>query len=330
MSALAPRRTQTDVNFSEDRGPAAARIAEAQSHIVQVAPETEIATAPSVTAGAAGVEKDTSVHHVRLSFDTIVTPQSLANGTAVARINDPLAIFQDSSTTEEQLQHAIVTGVTVNGIMSDCPEAVMLSLKLFDNDKVGQIQTGNSSIGIRNQHGWLFSNSSTEFGAGTSSEVSGFSNMMSIFPYERSRPCTKVYDPSGVQNNRFIETYGGYNGTQLWDNIVAFPKENFYFVHKDHVVMSVIRNNWDALGINPQEEVLHQNKYYKLSSALVDHVINKLQNDVLSTIPFTDLTNLQVKYTAKKQSLWADTPDPEARFKVVTELKISYMFPNSA
>lgn len=328
MSALAPRRSQAEVKFS-DNGGSAARIAEAQSHIVHVS--SDAPATPQVVAGGAvkADAGDTGVHHVRLSFDTIVTPQALAKGSAVARINDPLAIFQDSTTSEEQLQHAIVTGVTVNGIMSDCPEAVMLSLKLFDNDKVGQIQNGNSSIGIRNQHGWLFSNNSTEFGAGTSSEVSGFSNMMSIFPYERSRPCTKVYDPSGVQNNRFIETYGGYNGAQLWDDIIAFPKENFYFVHKDHVVMSVIRNNWDSLGINPQEEVLHQNKYYKLSSALVDHVINKLQNDVLSTIPFTDLTNLQVKYTAKPRSLWAEQPDPQARFKIVTELKISYMFPKS-
>ncbi len=331
MSALAPRRSQTEVNFTE-AAQVTPSLASAQGELqASAAPSaltTTLSTHGAAPALANPAKTECEVQNVRLSFDTVASAKELANGTAIARLNDPLAIFQSNSDiTEEQLQHAIVTGIVVNSISSDCPEAVMMSLKLFENDKIGQIQ--NSSIGITNEHGWLYSNNSDDFGAGTSSAAGGYSNMLSIFPYERSRPCTKVYDPSGVRNNRFIETYGGFNGDQLWDNIIAFPRENFYFVHKNHVVMSVISQNWDSLGINPAEEVLHENKYYKLSSALVDHVVNKLKNDVLSTIPFTDLTNLQVKYTSKNKSLWSEQPSMDEKYKIITELKISYMFPNS-
>lgn len=268
-----------------------------------------------------------AVRNVRLRFESQATAKQLATGEAVASLNDPHAIFaHDSTITPEQMKHAIVTGVTVNGVMSEVPETVMMSLKLFENDKVGQMQ--NSTIGISNEHGWLYANNHSEFGEGTSSSNLGFTNMISIFPYERSRMTSKVYDPSGVQNNRFIETYGGYNGKDLWKNIVAFPSENYYYVDKNHVVMRVISQNWDSLGINPAEEMLHEDKYYKLSSALVDHVVNKLQNDVLSTIPFTDMTNLQVKFSTKANSLWANQPEGDETFKVVTELKVSYIFPN--
>ena len=320
MSALAPRKARTDLSYSD-----APAVVSAQPTPMPVQEALPSVTSTLPTTESAGCQ----VHNVRLTFDTVGTAKSLSNGTCIARLNDPLAIFQnDSSITEEQLSHAIVTGITVNGVSSDCPEAVMMAMKLFENDKVGQIQ--NSAIGIRNEHGWLFTNNDTSFGAGTTSATSGYSNMLSIFPYERSRPATKVYDPSGVQNNRFIETYGGFNGDDLWKDIVAFPSENYYYVDKNHVVMQVISQNWDTLGINPAEEVLHENKYYKLSSALVDHVVNKLKNDVLSTIPFTDLMNLQVKFSSKNKSLWCDTPSAEDKYKIVTELKISYMFPNSS
>lgn len=270
---------------------------------------------------------DSLVRHVRLRFETQATAHELATGTAVASLNDPRALFaHDASITHEQMQHAIITGVTVNGVMSEVPETVMMSLKLFENDKVGQMQ--NSSIGISNEHGWLFSNNQCEFGEGTSSSNDGFTNMLSIFPYERSRLTSNVYNPTGVKDNRFIETYGGYNGKDLWNGIVAFPTENYYYVGKDHVVMQVISQNWDSLGINPAEEVLHENKYYKLSSALVDHVVTKLQNDVLSTIPFTDMTQLKVKFSSQKKSLWTQTPESDDTFKLCTELKVSYMFPN--
>jgi hypothetical protein len=146
-------------------------------------------------------------------------------------------------------------------------------------------------------------------------------------PYERSRDIISLYDPKNVQNNRFIQTYGGYHGKNLWNNIIPFPKQNYYYVDKDHVVMQVVAQNWDTLGINPGEEMLHENRYVKMAGPVVDSVIAQLESTILTQMPFTNLGAPSFKFTAKPLREWGTQPDAAKTFKVMCELKMSYMFP---
>lgn len=262
---------------------------------------------------------------VRLQFDTTATAAELQVG-KVCSLADLSSVFKhNADVTDEMLQNAILSKATVVGLHSNCSEMVTVGAKLFKNHNVAQLK--DNAIGINNLHGWLYTNNSSQFGASTTSSDGGYTNLIQMYPYESRRMNAQVYDPSGVKDNRFIETYGGFNKKDLWKNIVAFPSENYYYVDKSHVVMKVIGQNWDSLGINLQEEPLHDFKYYKLSSNLVDNVVAKLENDVLENIPFTDLTNFNVRFKTNPTSGWAVTPDPSAQYKLSAELKLEYMFP---
>ena len=37
-----------------------------------------------------------------------------------------------------------------------------------------------------------------------------------------------------------ISEYGSYDWKKLWNNIVQFPNESFYYVSKDHIILKVI------------------------------------------------------------------------------------------
>ena len=41
-----------------------------------------------------------------------------------------------------------------------------------------------------------------------------------------------------------------FSSENLYDGVVAFPGEQYYLVSQDHVVLSVIRQNWEQLGFH--------------------------------------------------------------------------------
>jgi hypothetical protein len=267
-------------------------------------------------------------HVVRLHFDATPTARELAAGTgnALGSLPGIKHAFLREGVTAEMLDHALIKDVSVTGLHSNCPELTTLGAHMFANHSTSELQ--NSTIGIQNQEGWLYKSNGSQLGPTTSSSDGGYTNLMTIHPFESTRfTDNKVYDPKGLQSNRFIETYGGFNKKDLWKNIVAFPSENYYFVDKDHVVTKVINQNWDTLGINLQEETLHDGKYYKLSSAMVDHVVDRLEKDVIQNIPFSNLADFGVRWKAKTLDEWSSQPKPDTTYNMSCDLKISYMFP---
>ncbi len=52
-----------------------------------------------------------------------------------------------------------------------------------------------------------------------------------------------------------ISEYGSYDWKKLWNNIVQFPNESFYYVSKDHIILKVIENNWELLGLDLRSEI---------------------------------------------------------------------------
>ena len=148
-------------------------------------------------------------------------------------------------------------------------------------------------------------------------------------PFEKSRPGVNVYEPTNALNSRYIEQYGGYTQESLWDGIVPFPAENYYYVPYDHVVMNVIRQNWETLAINADLEQRRESKYLKVSSEVCKSVINALSSDVLDRLPFTEMNNLAARFQTKSAVDYDQTQmdGPEQVFHVSTEISIKYMYP---
>ena len=261
------------------------------------------------------------IHVRRVMLEVNATAAELAEG-FVTHIEHPLSVFAVGDTTEEALENVIITGMSTHMTYSECPEPVTLGMQMFENDLT---QASDSAVGVQNDSGWLYQGSSTEWGPGSASTLNGFTNLHAIMPYERSRDQVSLYDPQNVENNRFIQTYGGYNGKNLWNNIIPFPSENYYYVDKDHVVMQVVAQNWDTLGINPGEEMLHENRYVKVAAPVVDQVVAQLKNTILTQMPFTNMNSAKFKFSSKPAREWANAG--EKSYKIMCELKISYLFP---
>lgn len=286
-------------------------------------PSAALTSTTQAEAGATKMLSD-STRSVRMFLTGTGTAKQLSLGLK-CRLHDNKEVFGGANVTASMMQHALITGVTATALQSPLPVEAAFGMNLFKDADVGKLQ--NNAIGIKNLHGWLYANNATDFGLQTGHSDGPYTNLMQILPFEHARLSSKVYDPSGLQNNRFIETYGGFDKKALWNNIVPFPEENYYYVDKSHVVMKVIRQNWDSLGVNLSEERLHDNKYYKLSSDLVDHVITKLSQNVLESIPFSNLQDLHCQFKTPAPSLWPSPPDSKQLFTLSAEVKVDYMFP---
>ena len=150
-------------------------------------------------------------------------------------------------------------------------------------------------------------------------ESDGFINLVNVLPYERGRPDQACYTPSNVLNNRFISEYGGYTLEKLWDGIVPFKGEDYFYVESDHVILNVISRNWEMLGINTEQERKRENKYVKVSKDVVNNVIKQLYEQVICQIPYTSFDTLQAKFNANEV--------PEGNYKVSAELLVEYKYP---
>ena len=291
-------------------------------HVNQIDDNGEFMTMRPAAIEMDHVESASPETHVRrVMLEVTATAEQLAEG-FVTRIDHPHSVFAVGNMESEKLENVIITEMNTRMTYSDCPESVTLGMQMFENDLT---QLTDSAVSVQNASGWLYRSGSTEWGPGSSSTLNGFTNLHAIMPYERSRDIVSLYDPQNVENNRFIQTYGGYNGKNLWNNIIPFPAENYYYVDKDHVVMQVVAQNWDTLGINPGEEMLHENRYVKVAAPVVDSVVAQLKNTILTQMPFTNLNTAKFKFSSKPTREWATTSDKS--YKLMCELKISYLFP---
>ena len=267
-------------------------------------------------------EGGAAVNVRRVMVEVNANAKDLAAG-HVHNIQHASSVFGVSGSDGGSLSNVIITGIESRMSYSDCPEGVSMSMRMFESEL-----SEEGHIGVTNDSGWLYQGSSSEWGPGSTSTQNGYTNLHAIMPYERSRDVIALYDPQNVQNNRFIQTYGGYHGKNLWNNIIPFPKENYYYVDKDHVVMQVVAQNWDTLGINPGEEMLHENRYVKMAGPVVDSVVKQLETTILTQMPFTNLSAPSFKFTSKPLREWAVAPSDDKLYKIMCELKLSYMFPS--
>lgn len=260
-----------------------------------------------------------STHARRVVITCTATAQELMEGKSVG-IQNAEDVFKPNYSVEDldeeqkasfkklDLSKGIVTGIKLKGIYSNCPENVTLSLNLYDNKPQ-----------ITNNEGSLYTPQSTDMGMSHVSENDGFINLVNVLPYERARPDIPCYTPANVLNNRFISEYGGYTLEKLWDGIVPFKGEDYFYVESDHVILRVISRNWEMLGINTEQEKKRENKYVKVSRDVVNNVIKQLYEQVICQIPYTSFDTLNAKFSGNSVE--------EGTYKLSAELLVEYKYP---
>jgi len=256
---------------------------------------------------------DSKLYSRRLLIHTTASAQELAAG-KVLTIPDAEAIFKpDFATTTEadlnQLQNCdlsrgIVSKVEVMSCFSSCDAPVVMGLRLFNRNDSSK-SASYEDLKISNENGWLYSCAKNNLGETASKGRSGVTNVFSLQPFERMRQAdgVSVYTPSNIISNRYIAQYGSYNWRNLWEGIVQFPDEKFYYVSKDHVILKVIvsthliytafvhplltlifiiiqEQNWELLGMDVRSEIPREGRYVKVATNVADRVIKELYDNV--------------------------------------------------
>lgn len=280
--------------------------------------ETEVNASEDFSVGAKDSEAGTT-HARRIVVTCNATAEELMAGKSV-KIKNASDVFKPSYEMEDldeeqqasfaklDFSKGIVTGIKLKSVYSNCSENVTMSLNLYENNPQ-----------ITNNEGSLYTPQATDMGMSHVSESEGFINLVNVLPYERARPDQPCYTPENILNNRFISEYGGYTLEKLWEGIVPFKNEDYFYVQSDSVVLRVVSRNWEMLGINTEEERKRENKYVKVSKEVVNNVIKQLYEQVICQIPYTSFEQLQAKFNAN------DVPAGE--YKVTAELLVQYKYP---
>jgi len=234
----------------------------------------------------------------------------------VANAQDVFKQAEANDFTEEEQEaydkrdwtKAIITGVTLKSVSSDCPQPVTIGLNLFENDP-----------NIVNSAGWLYARQHNDMTQDHAHSNEGFTNLVTVLPFEKQRLHEVLYTPENVVNNRYIKQYGAYTLDKLWEGVVPFPNEPYYYVDQDHVVMKIIGQNWEQLGISPEHEQAREGHWIKVGKEVVSNCIKQLYENVISQIPYTNFKDLGARFQANTEG--------DDEYKVVCELLVKYKFP---
>merc|ERR1711865_300438 len=276
----------------------------------------------NITTGG-GPEQPKETFTTRVVFEANATSKQMEHG-VIVQLANAAHVFASTGAEGVDVSNGILTSINVKSIYSDCSEPVTFALNLYNSSK--------KEPAIKNNEGWLHTPMKTDFGTeATSKDEQGYRNLLAVIPYEKSRSELNVYEPNEIASDRYIQQYGNYSSENLYDGVVAFPGEQYYLVSQDHVVLSVIRQNWEQLGINVDSEARFDGKYVQVPAHVFDRVINDLQSHVLARMPFTDLNDVRAKFTSKPTSHYVDShPDgATGMYKVCVELQMNYQFPAS-
>lgn len=254
----------------------------------------------------------------RVVFEANVSGSKLAQGTIVG-VSNADHVFKPMApadlTDEERVafesqdySKGIVTGIKLKSVASSCPETVTVGMNLFKNNPQ-----------VANTQGWLYAQQVNDMSDAHAHQNEGFTNLVTILPHERQRPDQVVYEPENVMNSRYIQQYGGYTLDKLHQGIVEFPDQDYVYCPESHVVVDIVKNNWEQLGINLEQEAVREGQYVKISKTIVDNCISQLYSNVISQIPFTSFSDLGARFQANTQG--ADM------YKVVCEMEVKYRFP---
>tara|TARA_B110000091_G_scaffold130897_1_gene140355 strand:+ start:24589 stop:25515 length:927 start_codon:yes stop_codon:yes gene_type:complete len=284
---------------------------------------SEIPSIATLAMNPSAVDTKKELHTTRVVFEANATAQQMQEG-VIVQLANASHVFA-SAQQKVDVTKGILTSITVKSIYSDCSEPVTFALNLYNSSA--------NEPSVKNNEGWLHTPTQTDFGSmATSGDDEGYRNLLAVMPYEKSRSELSVYEPNEIATDRYIQQYGDCSSETLHEGVVAFPGEQYYLVAQDHVVLNVIRQNWEQLGINVDSEARFNGKYVQVPAHVFDRVVNDLKSEVLGRMPFTNLNDVRAKFHSKPTSHYSDThPDGDAGlYKVCVELQMNYQFPSSS
>jgi hypothetical protein len=255
----------------------------------------------------------THIRRIVISCDA--SAEELKHGVEVA-IPSAVDIFRPEQTAKEgehaqlDVDKGIITNMKLLSVSSNCNDSVTMSMNLYDNNP-----------DITNTAGHLYTPQETDMQSQVHvrKTADGFINLANILPYERYRGQTNIYSPDNVVSNQFINSYGGHTLESLWDNIVKFPNKDFFYVPEEHIVLKIIKQNWQVLGLNLASEKTRDN-HYKIPKKVFNDVVEQLYHSVISNIPYTSFSSLKGRFQA-------NAPENDNDYKIVTEILVEYKYP---
>lgn len=261
---------------------------------------------------SAGLANNTG-KQTRILFEARGTAEDFSNG-VVINLGNADAVFGKDSTTR-----GIISKIVMRSAYSDCSEPVTVSLNLFNNS--------TDDLPVENKHGWLHAPQNTDFGTKMVGGSNGFKNVSTLLPYANSYSEVEVYNPEDAINSRYLSQYGHCTRESLRENIVPFKNDGYYLVDQSHVVLNVIKANWDSLGIDVDNEPKFNGRYIQIPCNIFDRVCDDLERQVLAKMPFTDLKNLKCRFSTKRAKEFSTENSAETVYHTVIELQLHYQFP---
>ena len=207
----------------------------------------------------------------------------------------------------------LIDRVSTEAIGSNVGSNLMISANLFNTAEKQHYM----SSGVTNVKGWVTNAHQDEV------VPLGFAPIVSLMPNEYSRKTITHYQPASSLDDGLMQRYGHLStGSNLRENIVTFPGEDYYYVPKDHVVLDIIERNWDALGQDVTSSRVREGNWIKVSNKLVDKVLDELNSKVLQHMPLTNLNDLQFQMHADPTLV--NYLDEENQYPVSVTLSLSY------
>ncbi len=244
------------------------------------------------------------VHSVKIMLDTNFTGRELKEG-AVVNLSDYMS---------DGDANVILNKVSTTALGSQVPASVLTSANLFNTRKDAHY----ADMDVKNSQGWLSGD--------VAAVQNGMQPLCNILPLEYNRQELTHYSPESHLEDRLVQKYGHFAGDKdLWDGIVAFPKEPYYYVDRDHVALNIIAKNWEQLGINLPSERFRDERWVKVASSVVDKVIGELQSSVIDKMPFTNLSKLKIQFKSNNSNL-----EDHERYPLAAEYRIDYTIPQIA
>ena len=250
----------------------------------------------------------------RILFEARGTAEDFASG-LVVDLGNADAVFG----TDDDTSRGIVSKITMRSAHSDCSEPITVGLNLFNNS--------SEELPVENKHGWLHAPQNTDFGTKMVASSNGFKNCSTLLPYANSYLSVDVYNPEGEINNRYLSQYGHCTRQSLREGIVPFKNDGYYLVDQSHVVLNIIKQNWDSLGIDLSNEPTYSGKYIQVPMPIFDRVCSDLESQVLAKMPFTNLKDLKCRFSTKRAKEFANTESSDTMYHAVVELQLHYQFP---
>lgn len=206
---------------------------------------------------------------------------------------------------------AVVSSIKMTSLHSDVDTPVHVSLALFS---LG----GHEALNIDNRYGWpLFE-----------SQRSEFTPLVALHPCETQRfaKSLPLYEPGSTMSDRIISEYGSETSASLKSSVVRMPNETWSLVDRDSTVARVMQANWEQLGLNlPATNATLNGRYIRAENSIVNHVVSELEEQVLSKIPYTELSELNA--FVQVPAAVAENLDPDALYNVSVDMLVDYRMP---